>query len=366
MKRPPSKGNFISEWFGQRIYPDVRLDSNAISGSNWGVCPFLTSVKREKTKCTKGENAFGVCTVNSVGGDARKDWLVCPYRVIDSEIVNSSCMTIFGFEPTVPPIPISILNQDKGIADFEKSLARHGVAFVFFQDKLGGEISISGTPSSPEIAFDVSVVEISRAKGDASKVTRFGFIEIQTMDFHGSYKAAVKNLGDAHRLHKKDFPAALGKNQAWASERMEGPNIANVFKRTFYQTLLKFELSKDGAAAGTILALPEAVWDSWQPFLGRPKIEKVSDSEFRIAGSDTKSYHGTNAWIFVFDLNAQATESISPVRIKYRIRVSATDLVQHAFVAVPNTMLRVATTDDLLLRRIQDRIRKAIPMLIVE
>jgi len=186
MKRPPSKGNFISEWFGQRIYPDVRLDSNAISGSNWGVCPFLTSVKREKTKCTKGENAFGVCTVNSVGGDARKDWLVCPYRVIDSEIVNSSCMTIFGFEPTVPPIPISILNQDKGIADFEKSLARHGVAFVFFQDKLGGEISISGTPSSPEIAFDVSVVEISRAKGDASKVTRFGFIEIQTMDFHGS------------------------------------------------------------------------------------------------------------------------------------------------------------------------------------
>lgn len=330
------------------------------------MCLFLSSVKRERTKRIKNDNAFGVCTVNSVGSGTRKDWLVCPYRVIDSEIVNRSCVTIFGFEPIVPPIPISILSQGRGIADFEKSLERHGVAFVFFQDKLGGEISISGTPSSPEIAFDVSIVEISRIKGGVGKLTRFGFIEIQTMDFHGSYKAAVKNLSDAHRLHKKEFPAALGKNQTWASERVEGPNIANVFKRTFYQTLLKFELSKNGAAAGTILALPEAVWESWQPFLGCPTIESVSESEFRLIGSDTKSYHGTNAWIFVFDLDAQAGESISPVRIKSRIRVSATDLVQHAFVAVPNTMLRVATADDLLLRRIQDRIRKAVPTLVVE
>jgi hypothetical protein len=315
---------------------------------------------------TKGDNAFGVCTVNSIGGDARKDWLVCPYRVIDSEIVSGSCATIFGFEPAVPPIPISILNSERGVVDLERSLAKHGVVFVFFQDKLGGEISISGTPSSPEIAFDVSVIEIRRGGRGAIKVNRFGFIEIQTMDFHGSYKAAVKNLTDAHRLHKKDFSAALGKNQGWASERMEGPNIANVFKRTFYQTLLKFELSKDGAAAGTILALPESVWDSWQPFLGRPRIEKVTESEFRIAGSDTRSYHGTNAWIFVFDLDEQSAEPISSVRIKFRIRVSATDLVQHAFVAVPRTMLRVAITDDLLLRRIQDRIRKAIPTLVVE
>ncbi|HLK83266.1 MAG TPA: hypothetical protein VKT99_17485 [Xanthobacteraceae bacterium] len=323
-------------------------------------------MKREKTKCVKGDNAFGVCTVNSIGSSARKDWLVCPYRVIDSEIVNSSCVTIFDSKPAAPPIPISILNQDKGIEDLEKSLEMHGVAFVFFQDKLGGEISISGTASSPEIAFDVSIVEISRTEGGAGKVTRFGFIEIQTMDFHGSYKAAVKNLSDAHRLHKKEFPSALRNNQAWASERMEGPNIANVFKRTFYQTLLKFELSREGAAAGTILALPEAVWESWQPFLGRPTIEKVSNSEFRIVGSDAQSYHGTNAWIFVFDLDAHAGESISPVRIKSRIRVSATDLVQHAFVAVPNTMLRVATTNDLLLRRIRDRIRKAVPTVVVE
>jgi hypothetical protein len=228
MKKPRLRGNFISEWFGQRIYPEVRLDSKTISGSNWGLCPFLSSIKRQQTSCIKAETAFGVCTINSVGGDTRKDWIVCPYRVIDSEIVNDSCILIFGVEPAVPPIPISILNQEKGIADLEKSLAQDGVAFIFFQDKLGGEISISGTPSSPEIAFDVTVVEISRVGSDAIKVNRYGFIEIQTMDFHGSYKAAVKNLSDAHRLHKKRFPAELAKNQAWACDRVEGPNIANV------------------------------------------------------------------------------------------------------------------------------------------
>ncbi len=61
------------------------------------------------------------------------------------------------------------------------------------------------------------------------------------MDFHGSYKKAVTNLRDALRLHKKGFADALRKDQAWAAEDIEGPNIANVFKRTFYQMMLKFE-----------------------------------------------------------------------------------------------------------------------------
>lgn len=366
MKQARLKGNFISEWFGQRIYPDVRLDFKSVSGTNWGTCPFLSAVKREKAKCIKAENAFGVCTISSAAGEAHKDWLVCPYRVIDSKIVNGSCAAIFGQEPAVPPIPISVLNHGGGIADFDRSLAQHGTVLVFFQDKLGGEISISGTRSSPEVSFDITVVEISRAGSGAIRVNRFGFIEIQTMDFHGSYKAAVRNLEDGRRLHKNDFPAALRENQLWASERIEGPNIANVFKRTFYQTLLKFELSKEGAAAGTVLALPEAVWESWQPFLGCPAVERVSESEFWIAGADTKSFHGSNAWIFIFDLDDQAAEAISPVRIKSRIRVSASDLVRHAFVAVPDTMLRIVKTDDLLLRRIQDRVRKAIPTLSIE
>lgn len=331
-----------------------------------GRLPLLTSIKREKTQCIKNENASGVCTINSLGVEARKDWLVCPYRVIDSEIVQSGCATIFGNAPLSPPIPISILNDEKGIAILQNTLDTDKNAFIFFQDKLGGEISISGTQTSPEIAFDITVVEISRLERGTLKIGRYGFIEIQTMDFHGSYKAAVTNLRDAHRLHGKDFPNALSQNQSWASKDIEGPNIANVFKRTFYQTLLKFELSKQGAAAGTILALPEAVWESWQPFLGRPTIEHMAGSEFRIAGSDNVDYHGTNAWVFVFDLDDSSHSAISPVMIKSRIRVSATDLVQHAFVTVPKNMLHWATADDALLNRIRDRMRRTIRALPIE
>jgi hypothetical protein len=204
MNKSQPKGNYISEWFGQRIYPEVRLNDKAISGSNWGLCPFLTGVKRQRTQCIKNENAFGVCTINSYGVDARRDWLVCPYRVIDSDIVKAGCETIFEANASITPIPVSILNDKKGVAAFEEALTKNRRAFVFFQDKLGGEISISGTSASPEIAFDVTVVEITKTKG-ILKVGRYGFIEIQTMDFHGSYKHAVSNLRDAHRLHKNDF-----------------------------------------------------------------------------------------------------------------------------------------------------------------
>lgn len=365
MKSPTVRGNFISEWFGQRIYPQVKLSNAAVTGKNWGICPFLSGIKRQRTECIKNENAYGVCTINSVGVDQRQDWLVCPYRVIDSDIVKAGCETIFQAASANVPIPVSILGDKKGMAVLDEAFRRYQKAFLFFQDKLGGEISISGTAASPEIAFDVTVVEILR-NDDVLKVQRYGFIEIQTMDFHGSYKHAVANLRDAHRLHKKGFSKALAKNPAWMSEGVQSPNIANVFKRTFYQTLLKFELSKDGAAAGTILAIPKSVWDSWQPFLGRPEIEHVNGLNFRVRGSDNESYHGTNAWIFVFELDSESLESISPTKIVAKIRVSATDLIEHAFVNVPKNMLHWIKTDDALLLRIRSRIQKALPTLQIE
>jgi hypothetical protein len=150
------------------------------------------------------------------------------------------------------------------------------------------------------------------------------------------------------------------------SEAIEGPNIANVFKRTFYQTLLKFELSKAGASAGTILALPQSVWDSWQPFLGRPEIEHVEGTSFRVKGSDGTDYHGTNAWIFIFELDGSSSNAISPVRITAMVRVSATDLIEHAFVNVPKNMLAWIRTGDTLMQRIRLRIRRALPTLRIE
>jgi hypothetical protein len=53
------------------------MDARVMSGANWDRCPFLSTVKRANTKCVKTENAYGVCTINSVGDGLRKDWLVC-------------------------------------------------------------------------------------------------------------------------------------------------------------------------------------------------------------------------------------------------------------------------------------------------
>lgn len=165
---------------------------------------------------------------------------------------------------------MSILRDEMELARLTDAITANGVGYVFFQDKLGGEISVIGTSRSPEMAFDVTVVEIRPDGEGGFAVSRYGILELQTMDYHGTYRHAVSNLRDGLRLHEETFADALRANLTrWSGQGVEGPNIANVFKRTFYQMLLKFRLAGDGsAAAGTVLAIPQSVWDSWQPFLG--------------------------------------------------------------------------------------------------
>jgi hypothetical protein len=79
-------GNYVSEWFGQRVYPVVKLKAADLQGDKKGVCPFLTEVLTNKTICVKKkDSSAGVCTVSSVSNGPRQDWLVCPYRVIASD-----------------------------------------------------------------------------------------------------------------------------------------------------------------------------------------------------------------------------------------------------------------------------------------
>ena len=254
------RGNYVSEWFGQRIYPQVRLDVAEVTGKNEAKCPFLSDVLRDSTKCIKNENSLGVCTISSISNGSRQDWLVCPYRVIDSDIVRKGCRLIFGLDRDVLPLPVSILLREGQLEAFKTTVLANGTGYLFFQDKLGGEISIVGTARSPEMSFDVTLVEVKPTSTGGFTVSRYGILEIQTMDFHGTYKSAVNNLRDALRLHRKDFTTSLQAHLDWVGERVEGPNIANVFKRTFYQIMLKFKLSGESpAASGTILALPTSV-----------------------------------------------------------------------------------------------------------
>lgn len=354
---PP--GNYISEWFGHRLFPIVRMDVRDFLGKGFGNCPFLSEALRQPSRCIKNENSVGVCTVSASSNGPPQDWLACPYRVISSDLVKIACARIFGKtgQEVSQPIPATLLGVAAERDKFKTEVSDKGVGFVFFQAKLGGEISVISSPRSPEISFDVTLAEVL-PDGRSFKLGRYGIFEIQTMDFHGSYRAAVDNLKDALRLHKAGFPDSLKANMKWAAEGVEDPNIANVFKRTFYQILLKFQLSGRSAAAGTVLAIPQAVWDSWQPFLGAPELLKLDDNTYRIKPIDgfPVSPDPTNAYICVFDLKAEADAPVSPLQVKAFIRVNAEELSHHAFKVVPVGMLKSLTESDSILARIKERL----------
>jgi hypothetical protein len=141
-----------------------------------------------------------------------------------------------------------------------------------------------------------------------------------------------------------------------------------VFKRTFYQMLVKFQISSGGAAAGTILALPRAVWDSWQPFLGAPKLIETDMGYSVIEGAAPAT--ALNAFICIFDIGAASghenegdtgvagARDISPVGIETFIRVDPETLARHAFIEVPNEILRNIAGTDLILASIRTRLAK--------
>jgi DNA modification methylase len=365
-------GNFVSEWFGRRIYPIVRLDGIAgLTGENRHRCPFLSEVLSKRVECWKTANSKGVCTISSPSNGVRQDWLVCPHRVIHTNIVRESCARIFDLpeDEDTYPVPVSSLLEKERLDSFKSRIRESGRGFLFFQDKLGGEISLSGTPKSPEMAFDVTIVEVlASADRQGFILGRYGIMEVQTMDFHGSYKQAVAALNNALDLHGEGFPSTLQSNLDWAGRDVEGPNIANVFKRTFYQMLLKFRLSGGNSAAGTILALPRAVWDSWQPFLGAPTLVKTDKGYDVLEGASASSL---NAYICIFDIGATSSgerspfdtgvvgaRDISPVRIDRFIRVDPDTLAHHAFTEVPGQILKNISGADLIMNTIKARLAR--------
>ncbi len=362
-------GNYISEWFGRRIYPIVRLNgTTGIAGANKDMCPFLSDMLSTKTDCWKAANSKGVCTISAVSNGPRQDWLACPHRVIHTSIVKESCAKIFGADGAGKfPVPVSALADQSKLDGLKREVQETGRGFIFFQDKLGGEISLSGTTKSPEMSFDVTIVEVVRTGNESFGLGRYGIMEVQTMDFHGSYKGAVSALNNALDLHGDDFPSTLQQNPSWAARGVEGPNIANVFKRTFYQMLVKFQLSGGGAAAGTVLALPRAVWDSWQPFLGDPKLLHTDQGFSVLEGAPASSL---NAFICVFDIDNSAgpaspdetgvagARDISPVRIETFIRVDPATLSRYAFTEVPNEILRSMAGTDYIMLSIRSRLMR--------
>jgi hypothetical protein len=241
-----------------------------------------------------------------------------------------------------------------------KTVRGGGVAVVYFQNNLGGEISLSPTDKSPELSFDITFVQILERDGIVT-LGRYGIFEVQTMDFHGSYKSVVNNLNDALRLHSENFHRTIAANPQWLAEKIEGPNIANVFKRTFYQIVLKFQIGADETCAGCVLALPAAVWDSWQRHLGRPELASQDDGTWRLQGTTPPGH--VPAWIYVFDIDQ--TSSATPNQMKLT-RVIATDaeaLIHSALRAAPAAAVAGVGSADRVLVSIRQRLGRWWPEL---
>ena len=341
------QGNFISEWFGHRVHPAVVSSERSLAEQSSQMCPFLSKVKETQQACVKQAASKGVCTISSSSNGPRQDWVVCPYRAFDPLFFRLIASRLYrvkreGILHVLPAPQIEEPNTQKAI---KKRIDQGGRVLLYFDAKIGGEISISPTPNSPEMAFDVTFVEIEGRKQEYT-LGRFAILEIQTMDFHGSYRKSVQNLEDGLRLHGKKFPAVLQENLRWLGEGIEGPNIANVFKRTFYQMMFKFNFGLTSSCAGTALAIPAAVWDSWQRFLGGPQLVKHADGTFRLKAPGAHMRGKVPAWIYVFDMHSQAKVTPSPMRIDRVIAVSAEALAHYALERAPQAASAHLTSKD--------------------
>ena len=335
----------IAEWFGHRVFPTVSASDTAIEDQETERCPFLTQTLKRSTSCIKAAPSRGVCTISASSNGPRQDWLVCPYRALDDGLLSDMVCRLYSIPPLDPVLirPVIALGDAAGQSEILNAVGSGVRVFVYFQDKLGGEISLAKTQASPELSFDITVAELLPAPSEDSLldpdepaviIGRYGVIELQTTDTHGSYSHAVSALASALDLHKERFSEQLVENPEWAGRRVEGPNISNVFKRTFYQIAFKFQVTKRDTSVGCALALPQPVWDSWQPFLGAPELHEQPDGTWRLLDDHTSQ---PSDWIYVFDIDTQpgASGMPAPIRVSLVIGTDAATLSRAAFEVAP-------------------------------
>jgi hypothetical protein len=136
---------------------------------------------------------------------------------------------------------------------------------------------------------------------------------------------------------KKTFHANLEQKVELCGTGVEGPNKANVFKRTIYQMILKIQMTQHEQCAGYTLVIPISVWDSWLRHLGRPHLERARGPDgmlLTLVGPDElhqQILESSRAWIFVFDIDRESTESPRPLKVIHKIVTSSAALVHYAF-----------------------------------
>jgi hypothetical protein len=352
----PQQGNFVSEWFGYRTYPTVAQDQKGNDIQQDRICPFLSRATGETRKCIKSEASLGICSISSSSNGSRQDWLVCPYRALDDSLFEDVAHRLFRPEQgqKIVLFPAPSLAKPEVQQRISEAVRSGSVVIAYFQGKLGGEISLSATDRSPELSFDTTMVELLCGTDESWIVGRYGILEAQTMDFHGSYRAVAGNLKGALHLHKDQFAKVLQQNLSWLSEKIEGPNIANVFKRTFYQIMLKFKIGEHQPCVGCVLAIPTSVWDSCQRHLGRPELLPRADGTLVLRGERT--WTDPPAWIYVFDIDSSSIKHPNPLVVKKVIGTDAESLAHYALKVVPDAAVEAGGSADRVLISLRQRL----------
>jgi hypothetical protein len=352
--------NSISEWFGHRIYPTVQSAAAAIEDQHAERCPFLSAAFSSERKCIKAANSRGVCTVSSEAEGKQMDWVVCPYRTLASPILEDAARRLFRLKSDQPMILVPAPALAEAATQERVRLAIHHQrpTLVYFMDKLGGEIDLPGSRKSPKFKLDTTLVEMVPSE-DGVGIGKHGILEVQTMDYHGSYAAATASLTNALKLHPKEFAEQLKRNPNWAANGIQSPNIANVFKRTICQLLFKFQLGHHQACAGCILAIPQSVWLSWQPHLGAPELIKLPDGSWRF--DQAAAEPTSKGWILVFEVRGCSQKTPNPISITKAITTDSHTLAQLAFEKAPSEAMNLLASGDVLRAVIRRRISEFWP-----
>jgi hypothetical protein len=78
------------------VFPTVAAGPDALSQQRSGCCPFLSDTLGKTTPCVKAENSRGVCTISATSNGPRQDWLVCPYRALDDDLLAGMVRRLYG------------------------------------------------------------------------------------------------------------------------------------------------------------------------------------------------------------------------------------------------------------------------------
>lgn len=344
-----TKGNFIAEWFGHRVWPRVDASSAAVYNQSGRLCPFIsiaTGLERQCIKSGRGyDEPVGVCTISSDSNGLRQDWLACPYRTLDQHftLLNTAIRTAFKIphSTAILSFPVSALLKEEVHSQIKNSLkTKECRVFIFSADKLGGEVDIPETNMSPGAKVDMSVIELIGLGIPSKTPPTFGrhiFYEIQTADFHGSPLHAATLLKQACPSGSRDeFHRSLIGAEELCGTGVEGPNKANIFKRTIYQMLFKIELSMEDNSAGFVIVLPEPVWESWLRHLGRPVT--INDPgqpnlSYLLAPGQDYTQFSTKipASIIIFDIDRDSLESPQPLKVLKTVATNSLSLIHYAF-----------------------------------